>query len=112
MHIRKLLAIVLLGLSLSAVADFTTITAAYEVAVSDLRMPLNEGGTLKFRQCAECAWQTLLVNSSTVYVLDGNSVQLAEFKEQLESIADPSAETATVLHHLESNVITGIKVRL
>ena len=36
MHIQKILAVVLLGLSLSAAADFTTITAAYEVAVGDL----------------------------------------------------------------------------
>ena len=112
MHIRKLLGLVLLGLSLSATADFTTVTAAYEVAVSDLTMPLNEGGTLKFKQCAECEWQTLLVNSSTNYVLNGSYIALDDFKDALAGISDPSAETATVLHHLESNVITGIKVRL
>ena len=112
MHMPKLFALVLMGLSFSASADFTTITAAYEVRVSDMTMPLNEVGTLKFRQCAECELQTLLVNSSTVYVLDGNSLQLADFKDQLDSIEDPSTETATVLHHLESNIITGIKLKL
>lgn len=112
MHIRKLLALVLLGLSVSAAADFTTVTEAYEVNVSDLTMPLNVGGTLKFRQCAECELQTLLVNSSTNYVLNGSYVALQDFKDALAGISDPSAETATVLHHLESNVISAVKIRL
>ena len=112
MQIRKLLVLGFLGLSLSAAADFTTVTAAYEVKVSDMTMPINEVGTLKFKQCAECETQTLLVNSSTNYVLNGNYVSLADFKDALAGISDPSSEIATVLHHLESNVITGIKVRL
>ncbi len=112
MHIRKLLAIVLLGLSLSAVADFTTITAAYEVAVSDLRMPRNTGGTLTFKECSECEAQTLLVTSKTRYVINKRDVELAEFKERVTLVRRPQDVTATVLHHLESNKITAIKVRL
>ncbi len=49
MHIRKLLAIVFLGLSISATAQFVTITEGYEVDVSDLRLPRNTGGTLTFK---------------------------------------------------------------
>ena len=109
MHIRKLLAIVLLGLSLSAAADFTTITAAYEVAVSDLRMPRITGGTLTFRQCSDCELQTLLVTSRTRYVLNDRDVELAEFKERL---AGAGNKASTVMHHLESNTITAIMVSL
>ena len=112
MQIQKYLAIVLIGLSFSAAAEFTTVTAAYEVDVSNLTLPANEVGTLKFKQCKDCEWQTILVTGKTVYVLNGNHLPLAEFKEQLELIANPSTETATVLHHLESNVITGIKLKL
>ena len=109
MHIRKLLVLVLLGLSLSAAADFTTITEAYEVAVGDLRMPRNTGGTLTFRQCSDCELQTLLVTSKTRYVLNDRDVELAEFKERL---AGARNKTATVMHHLESNTITAIMVNL
>ncbi len=112
MHIRKLLALVLLGLSLTAAADFTTITEAYEVAVSDLRLPRNTGGTLTFKQCADCESQTLLVTSKTRYVLNDRDVELAEFKERLASVSNPRDETATVMHHLESNTITAIWVSL
>jgi len=108
MHIRKLLAIFLLGLSISAAADFTTITEAYEVNSGDMRLPRNTGGTLTFKQCSECDLQTLLVNSGTRYVIDGRDVQLTEFKERMAGVRD---ETVTVLHHLESNTITAIKVR-
>jgi hypothetical protein len=109
MHIRKLLALVLLGLSLTATAQFTTITEAYEVAVSDLRMPRNTGGTLTFKQCADCDAQTLLVNSGTRYVLNDRDVELAEFKERLAGVRNA---TATVMHHLESNTITAVMIRL
>ena len=98
MHIRKLLAIVLLGLSISATAQFVTITEAYEVAVSDLRMPHNTGGTLTFRQCADCEAQTLLVNSRTRYVLNDRDLELVEFKER---IAGARNATATVMHGIQ-----------
>ncbi len=109
MHIPKLIALVLIGLSFSATADFTTLTEAYEVDVSELRMPRNAGGTLTFRQCADCESLTLLVNSRTRYVLNDRDVELTEFKER---IAGARNETATVLHHLESNTITAVKIRL
>lgn len=108
MQIRKLLALALIGLSLSAAADFTTVAQAYEVSVGDMRLPRNTGGTLTFKQCSDCELQTLLVNSRTRYVIDGRDVELTEFKERLAGARD---ETATVIHDLESNNITAIKVR-
>ena len=39
MQLQKLLVLVLLGLSLVAAADFRTITEAYEVDLSNLRLP-------------------------------------------------------------------------
>ena len=109
MHIPKLFAVALIGLSFTASADFTTVIEAYEVATGDLTMPVNEGGTLKFKQCDECEWQTLLVTSSTHYVLNGVNVELNEFKQQLAGAGD---RIVTVLHHLESNKITAVKIRL
>jgi hypothetical protein len=109
MHIRKLLALVLLGLSLTATAQFTTITQGYEVDVSDLRLPRNTGGTLSFRECADCELHTVLVNSKTRYVLNDRDLQLVEFKERLVGVKN---KTATVMHHLESNTITAVMIRL
>ncbi len=109
MQIQKLMAVILLALSFSASADFTTVTEAYEVDVSNLTMPVNEVGTLKFKQCDDCEWQTVMVNGGTRYGLNGSDVSLNEFKGQ---IAGANNETITVMHHLESNRITAVKVRL
>ena len=109
MHIPKLIALVLIGLSFSAAADFTTVVEAYEVNVSDIKMPRIVGGTLKFRQCAACETQTLRVNSRTRYVLNGRDVELDEFKERIAGVRN---DTVTVLHDLESNTITAVKIRL
>ncbi|MFQ5548098.1 MAG: hypothetical protein ACE5FV_07400 [Woeseia sp.] len=112
MPIQKLLVPGLLALSLSAAADFTTITEAYEVAVSDMRLPQHSGGTLTFRQCAECESQTLFATSGTRYVLNDRDVDLTELKKRLALVTNPRDKTATVMHHLESNTITAISVRL
>ncbi len=112
MHIRKLLIVVLLGLSLSAAADFRTITEAYEVALSDLRLPGTENGTLTFKQCSDCEAQTLRVSGKTRYVLNDRDFALAEFKEQLKRVRNRKDQIVSVLHHLESNTIKAIKVWL
>ena len=96
----------------NAAADFTTITAAYEVAIGDLRLPGTEGGTLTFKQCSDCELQTLRVTGKTRYVLNERDLELAEFKKQLGSVRNRRDEAATVMHHLESNTITAVMVSL
>jgi biopolymer transport protein ExbD len=109
---RKLLVLVLLGLSLAAAADFRTITEAYEVDLSDLRLPGSENGTLTFKQCADCESQTLRVTGKTRYLINDRDFALAEFKEQLQAIRNRKDQSVSVLHHLESNTIKAIKVWL
>ncbi len=112
MQLRKLLVLVLLGLSLAAAADFRTITEAYEVDLSDLRMPGSENGTLTFKQCADCEVQTLRVSGKTRYLINDRDFELAEFKEQLKGAKNRKDQIVSVLHHLESNTIKAIKVWL
>ena len=112
MQLRKLLVLVLLGLSLAAAADFRTITEAYEVDLSDLRLPGSENGTLTFRQCSDCELQTLRVTSKTRYVINDRDFALAEFKEQLKRVRNRKDQNVSVLHHLESNTSKAIEVWL
>ncbi len=112
MQIQKYLPLALLLFVLPAAAEFSTVTRAYEVALSDLRLPGNAYGTVGFRACSECASQTISVHGNTRYVLNGRTVSLSEFKSKVNAIRGRRDVAATVLHHLESNVITGIKVRL
>ena len=110
MHSRKLLVLVLLGLSLAAAADFRTITEAYEVDLSDLRLPGSENGTLTFRPCSDCEAQTLRVNGKTRYLINDRDVALAEFKAQLKGVRIRKEQNVAVLHHLESNTIKAVEV--
>ncbi len=112
MQLRKILVLVLLGLSLAAAADFRTITEAYEVYLSDLRLPGSENGTLTFKQCSDCDTQTLRVTGKTRYLINDRDFALAEFKEQLKHVRKRKNQNVSVLHHLESNTIRAIKVWL
>ncbi len=112
MHSRKLLVVVLLGLSLAAAADFRTITEAYEVDLGDLRLPGSENGTLTFKQCSDCEAQTLRVTGTTRYLINDRDFALAEFKEQLKRVRNRQGQSASVLHHLESDTIKAIEVWL
>jgi len=112
MHIQRLLVLAILGLSLSAAADFRTITEAYEVDLRDLRLPGSENGTLTFKQCSDCDAQTLRVTGNTRYLINNRDFTLAEFKEQLKRVAARKDHGLAVLHHLESNTIKAVKVRL
>jgi hypothetical protein len=112
MHIQRLLVLAILGLSLSAAADFRTITEAYEVDLSDLRLPRSENGNLTFRQCPDCDVQTLRVTVKTRYLINDRDFALAEFKKELKRVRNQKYQSVAVLHHLESNTIKAIKVRL
>lgn len=108
----KLLVLILLGLSMSAAADFRTITEAYEVLLSDLRLPGSETGTLTFAQCATCEVQTVRVTGNTRYVINNRDVALADFRKQLKGVGIKNDLNVSVLHHLESNTIKAVKVWL
>ncbi len=112
MHIRMLLVLVLLGLSLSAAADFRTITEVYEVDLIDLRLPGTEGGTLSIKECDDCAAQILRVSTTARYVLNDRDVTLVEFKKAISRIRNREDVILDVFHHLQSNTVTAVMVSL
>jgi hypothetical protein len=110
MHIRTLLATALLGISLAAGAEFTTIERAYEVPLSLLRVPASNSGTVAFRECAECEEIRSPVTADTAFLINGQPVLLKELRKSLFRIRDRESEIVTVRRHLQSNTITAIKV--
>ncbi|NOR67496.1 MAG: hypothetical protein GQ528_09075 [Woeseiaceae bacterium] len=52
------------------------------------------------------------VTGKTRYVVNDRGVVLAEFKNQLRRVRNRNAVAATVMHHLESNTITAVRVNL
>lgn len=109
MHIRKVLTLILLGLSLSAAAELRTITEVYEVDQSNVRLPAIPGGTVSIKTCSECDVRTLRMQRDARFVLNGKDVTLLKFKNAVENREDLIID---VVHHLESNTITALMVRV
>ena len=112
MHMRKLLVAALVVLSAPAAADFEKVIEAHEVRLDHLRLPGTAGGTLSFKACVECAWQTVRVSPDTRYEANGRAYTLEAFRQALQEVTDPDSEWLTVMQHLESNTITAVEAVL
>ncbi len=110
MIIRRVLMLVLLCISVPAVAQMVTIERAYEIAVDDLRLPGNVVGSVSFKDCNTCAKQTVRVTTETRYVLNNRDVSLVEFRKAVNSIVNKDTNIATVIHHLASDSIVAVHV--
>ncbi len=110
MKFKVLIAATLVGLALPVAAQFRTVEEAYEVRLSDLRLPRNDGGTVAYKPCDSCPYQTKRVSSDAQWVFDGKTMSLDKFRRSLVSIADRENTAVTVLHHLESDRVTRVSV--
>lgn len=112
MNVRKIIVIALLTFCLPAAAEFVTVSEAYEIALSDFRVPATPSSGAQFKKCEECDYMTVRVTPNTRYVVNGKSVTLKEFRERIFDVRDRAAETIIVLHHLESDTIESISVEI
>ncbi len=112
MHIQRLLVLFILGLSLSAAADFRTITEVWEVELVYLRLPATDGGTLAFKDCEDCEVLTLRATAATRYVINNRDVMLIDFKKAISRITNRDDMDIDVFQHLESNTVTQVRMKL
>lgn len=111
MNIRALFLVLGLSLALPAAANFEIVSKAHEVSLADLRLPGSTAGTLTFKSCPTCDYQTVRVTAATRYEVNRQSVGLEAFRSQLGNVRDRREKTVTVLHHLESDTIKAVRVR-
>ena len=112
MKSKLFIAAVLVSLALPATADFKTVELAYEAALSGIRIPRNETGTISFKECAKCEYKTKRVTASTRYEVNGRAITLEKFRQILGRISDRENHAVTVLHHLKDNRVTAVSVYL
>jgi len=112
MKIKAMFAALALGLSLSAAAQITTVQLAHEVRLSDMRLPQSSGGTVGYKTCADCSYDTTRVSSYTKYTFNGQRMTLDKFRVAVGRVSDRNEIYATVLQHLEEDVVTAITVTL
>lgn len=104
------LIIALLLFSLTAEADFKTVSRAYEIALSEFRVPATPSSGVIFRQCPDCEAKSLRVTPATRYEVNGRPVTLKEFRESVFQVRDRAGETIIVLHHLETDTVVSVSV--
>ena len=112
MHIKKLLLASIICFSLPAAGDFTTIERAYEIALSDFTVPVTQNGSVMFRQCADCDTKIVRMTPATNFIVNGEVVELKEFRKSVFQIHDRARTTVIVMHHLQSDTITALSVNL
>ena len=95
-----------------ATAEIVTISRAYEVPLNLMTVPVTLNGSITYRECEDCETNSSLLTQSTLLRVNGQRVDLKEFRKQVFSVHDRSSETVTVLRHLDSNTIESISVRL
>ena len=112
MKLRLFITAMMLGLAMPAAAEFKTIAEAYEVALSEIRLPQSASGTIAFKPCATCDFSTRRVDADTRWVINGKAVSLEKFRAAVRRVADRNNEAVTILHHLERNRVTEVSVYL
>ncbi len=112
MKIKILMAALALSLAIPVAAEFITVQEAYEVALSNLRLPQTESGTIAFKECETCEYMTKRVGPYTQYRIGGKSVSLVRFRHALRRVDNRDTKSITVLHHLERNQVTEVSVYL
>lgn len=110
MKIRHFLIAALLGVSLPAAADFATVAEAYELALSDVRVPATPSSGISFKTCDECDIQLVRVTPNTQYNFNGKTYTLKEFRKRVFNIQDRSDTFVSIVHHLEADVVLSVSV--
>ncbi len=112
MKIKILITAIVLCLTLPAAAQCRTIELAHEVALDELRLPSHPSGTIGFKTCNDCEYQTKRVSANITYELNGEQVKLDEFRDAVSHVRKRSEETVTVLHHLKDDVVIKVSIYL
>jgi len=112
MHIRKILVALLMTFSLSAAADFVTNEEGYEVALSNMTVPVTSNGSLVFKECADCDSRAIRMTPNTRFIVNGRTVALKEFRKHVFQVNDRTRVAVAIMHHLESNTIASVSVNL
>jgi len=112
MKIKLLIAAALLCMAFPAAAEFTTVQEAYEIALSDLRLPHNKTGTIAFKECDSRDYKTVRVGADTRYTLNGKAVPHNKFRDALSVVENRDDQPVTVLRHVERNQVTAVLVNL
>ncbi len=112
MKFKIVITAIVLMLAIPAAADFVTSARAYELVLSDLTVPTSQNSRLMFRECDDCDSRSIRLTPNTQYKINGRSVRFDKFRETIRGVRNPDKAMTIVLHHLESDTVMSISVKL
>lgn len=110
MKIKMIFTALLLSLSITAAAQLKDPGAAYEVKMTDVRLPTSEVGTIGYKPCGECDFETRRVNRSTIWEFNGERMTLEKFRHRVSQVDRSLNVPVQVLHDFTSNQVTKVWV--
>lgn len=100
----------MLLLSFSVTAEMQTHSEAMEVAASDVRLPQSDSGTIAFKQCEECDYQTEPVSAGTVWLLNDKATTLAKFRAAMARIANRNEHLIVITQSMDDQGIVEVSM--
>lgn len=112
MSIRNTLIASLISVALPVAAAFETISLAYEISLSNFRVPVTPSSAVSLQKCDDCEQISIRVTPGTTYAINDEVVTLEQFRKTVFDIRDRENETIIVLHHLESDTVLSVSVTI
>jgi hypothetical protein len=112
MKLKLIIAATMLGLAMPAAADYETNYEAYEVWLSDIRLPQSETGTITFKPCSSCEFRTHYIDSNIRWLLNGAAVSFEEFQAATRRVTERNTKSVTVLRNPGSDRVTRVSIYL
>ena len=112
MKIRIIITTLVIVFALPALADFVTISRAYELEPEHVYVPVSPSSSMLFSNCDKCERVSGQLTAQTQFSVGGKNVDFEEFCDALRLAKQSEHSGVFLLHHLESNVIESVSVSL
>ena len=112
MKLKLIIAAMMLCLAMPAAAEYEPNFEAYEVWLSDIRLPQSGTGTITFKPCSRCEFRTHYVDVNVRWFLDGTAVSFEEFQAATRRVTERDTKSVTVLHNPGSDRVIRVSIYL
>jgi hypothetical protein len=112
MKYRIIITALMMAFTLPALADFVTISRAYELEPELVNIPLSPSSSMLFSNCAGCGTTSGQLTAQTRFRVNGKTVDFEEFCDAIRLAKQSEHSGIFLQHHLESNAIVSVSVSL
>jgi len=112
MRIKIIVTALALALALPVAAEFRTISKAHELTLDNVRLPESASGTISYKKCGECPYETKRLAADVIWRVNGQPTTFAEFAARIAAISRPADQSVSVRHHLEKDQVTRVSIAI